>query len=735
MALELRKYNGCGNLTVVTDALGNKTCYEYDDMSRIVKEVNAVGSEKSYEYDCNGNITKYIDFDGTVTTYKYDETGRLKERDVNGEKTVYRYDINGSDTDRLVSVVNNDGIVSYTYDDYGRIASKTDTNNITVGYEYTLSGKVSKILTPYGDTTCQYDLMERLVRVVDHSGNITVYSYDNLGNRTTVTYANGVKMQYKYDSCSHLIQEDIIDKNSNIIKTYIYKRDKNGNPVSIDEITDEVTITTEYKYDKTGKLVTEILHDNNGSLKFEYTYDAVGNRLSKNTIVTGDISGIAGADNNISNSKAEYVYNDNNQLIKEKCGDKEVVYTYDLNGNLVTVSNGSNDIRYEYNAQNKITKYYGNGIAYSYKYDYEGNRIGKYTDNESINYVVDSIEELSYVLAETDISGKIVKYYTRGSELISQETEGGLSNYQYDGHGNVCILTDGSGDISNLYRYDAFGNILFKSGQTENSYLYNGEEFNEESGLYYLRARHMNPVTGTFIQRDTYQGDVYDAVSLHRYLYAGANPVIYNDPSGNFFSLIELNVSSAISNITDSINNVASLIRGKSLIDKATLLVSGIGISTAMLDLVSGEGDISSVFDDIVSITLSAFTIATVIMDNPKYIAFSMGVGAIAFGYDLGGVINAICNRDWWQLVSKLGCLAIDAISLRAGYDGYKLEELRLKYLSGVHRNGDQMALIDITKEAIAQGGITKEVEGVLYEWAKQYNSLEDVWNLINHLL
>ena len=62
----------------------------------------------------------------------------------------------------------------------------------------------------------------------------------------------------------------------------------------------------------------------------------------------------------------------------------------------------------------------------------------------------------------------------------------------------------------------------------------------------------MNPTTGTFTSMDTYGGSVFDPTSLHKYLYANANPVSYTDPSG-YFSLGEAVTVMAVSTVLGGI--------------------------------------------------------------------------------------------------------------------------------------------------------------------------------------
>jgi len=62
--------------------------------------------------------------------------------------------------------------------------------------------------------------------------------------------------------------------------------------------------------------------------------------------------------------------------------------------------------------------------------------------------------------------------------------------------------------------------------------FFRGEQYDSDLGLYYLRARYYNPLTGRFMSRDPEDGKLTDPKSLHKYLYADGDPVNVIDPRG-----------------------------------------------------------------------------------------------------------------------------------------------------------------------------------------------------------
>jgi RHS repeat-associated protein len=102
----------------------------------------------------------------------------------------------------------------------------------------------------------------------------------------------------------------------------------------------------------------------------------------------------------------------------------------------------------------------------------------------------------------------------------------------YDGHGSTRLLATAAGanaivnDAAQIYRYDAYGNAFgFNPSTAATTLLYSGEQFDSRIQQQYLRARYYDPATGCFNGLDPSAGNIHDPQSLHKYLYAIADPV------------------------------------------------------------------------------------------------------------------------------------------------------------------------------------------------------------------
>jgi RHS repeat-associated protein len=157
----------------------------------------------------------------------------------------------------------------------------------------------------------------------------------------------------------------------------------------------------------------------------------------------------------------------------------------------------------------------------------------------STTYLVDTANPTGYPqVVEELVNGVVQRVYTYGITRISQSQvisgAWAASFYGYDGQGSVRFLSGSTGAVTDHYTYDAFGNQLVAVGATPNVNRYVGEPLDAALQMTYLRARYMNPGSGRFWTADSAQGNPYDPASLHRYLYAGGDPVNQFDPLGLF---------------------------------------------------------------------------------------------------------------------------------------------------------------------------------------------------------
>jgi RHS repeat-associated protein len=335
--------------------------------------------------------------------------------------------------------------------------------------------------------------------------NTTTYAYDPASNLSTATYPNGVQSVMTYDALNRI--SGLATQNSG----YIYQREPTGNLTSATELNGR---TVNWSFDAIYRLTNEAITSDpnqvNGSVG--YQLDPVGNRTSD----TSSLSGI---------NSSSFGYNADDEVNTE---------TYDANGNTL-FTGGKN---FTYDAENHLTGMNVSGTVVSIVYDAFGNRVAKTVNGVTTKYLVeDDVNPTGYPQVLDELTnGVATRTYTYGLQRISENQI--ISNvwtpsfYSYDGGGNVRQLTSMAGAVTDTYEYDAFGNKINQTGTTPNNYLYRGEQYDSDLGLYYLRARYYNPATGRFLSRDPEDGYTNDPASLHKYLYANGDPVNLADPTG-----------------------------------------------------------------------------------------------------------------------------------------------------------------------------------------------------------
>ena len=522
-------YDEQGNITCVTDPNGNKTSYTFDKMNRLVSTTLAEGMSDKTVYDKYGNKVSYTDFNGSTTKYTYDKYYRLSTVTyAEGTTTKYTYATNG-----LLSQVDFNGqVTKYEYNDLDGLKKKYLPDGTFVEYNNYTDGSLKSVTTNFGTTTYEYDILGRVSKVTDNNKGVTEYSYDAVGNLTKVVNPIKTTTEYSYDNVNRLKSEAVKASNGEVLRNYEYTLDVAGRRTKVVESGKDISDrTVEYAYDNLGRLEKEKVTENGAVSEISYTFDKVSNRLTKTE--NGNVTA--------------YTYDHNNRLITE--GAK--TYAYDKNGNTISVTENGVTTTYTYFDFGKIRGIEDDATKESYTYDHEGRRIRKesYTKatevTESINYLLDDSGLVYNVLAEYDDTLHATTLYTYGTDIISIENNGETSYYIVDGQGSTRALTNAVGLITDTYTYDAFGNITAQTGETYNPYLYNQEQYDANTGLYYLRARYMDPSTGRFVSMDSYGGSIYDPTSLHKYLYANADPIGFSDPSG-YYSLSEMSTTISV---------------------------------------------------------------------------------------------------------------------------------------------------------------------------------------------
>jgi len=248
-----------------------------------------------------------------------------------------------------------------------------------------------------------------------------------------------------------------------------------------------------YEYDSLYRL-TQAIYTESITATFQYGYDSVGNT----EIITKTI----GPETPVE----ECEFNKANQLIDSEDDLGTTEDKYNDNGKLeqilppgATPGNPTSAIAYEYDQRNLMTgsKTNPTGSGWvdqaGYVYDGAGSRVQQldYTGDPTITTTyINDILGLTQVLVADDGTNEVYNLF--GLDLISQDSGGEIRGLLADGLGSVRTEMV-VGDVEAVITYSPYGNPLEQTGTSDTTYGFTGEEYNDSTGLLYLRARYYSP--------------------------------------------------------------------------------------------------------------------------------------------------------------------------------------------------------------------------------------------------
>lgn len=512
-----------GNQTNQVDALGRRTRFEFDVLGRRLRRVLPNGQWEGFAYDVVGNLLRHTNFNGQIITNLFDAQNRLLGR-WHGSTNLESYTYNAAG--QRIARTDASGSYSWVYDTRGRVR----TNMTPVGvlyYNYDANGNLTSLQSGTAggmSVTYQYDLLNRLTNVIDQglSGTKnTAYRFDAIGNLAALQYPNGVRGEWQYDARDRLTNQTW-KGNASTLASFSYQLGAAGNRTNLSDSVNGTNRSFSWGYDRLYRLTNETISGAAPTGTINYRMDAVGNRTNR----TSGIAGILTTNN----------YFDANDWLDIDSTTNNGSAWFDANGN--TRTNGATTYLYDW--ANRLTN--ANNGAVVITYDADGHRMKKVAGGVTTLYLVSTINPSGYaqVVEELTVSGgftNLSRIYSYGLDLISQRQGSAVYFFGTDGLGSTRLLTDTSGGTANTFAYDAFGTLIASNGPPQTAYLFAREQLDFDLGIYYNRARYVDQNSGRFLSRDTFEGNNSDPLSLHKYLYASANPVNLIDPSGHEYTL------------------------------------------------------------------------------------------------------------------------------------------------------------------------------------------------------
>lgn len=561
----------------IADPLGNIIISE-DKGGTISFSFNAAGDQIGAQYGDN------------IVRTDYDVWGRrsLFEDPSNG---VYRYEYNG--LGQAAKEISPKGYKEYRYNAKGQLVDQTEKSiqqgltDKTINYRYDGKGLlVEQAGTSGGEqfkTTFIYDSYGRLLenreesygriymqRDIEYDDKSRVVSYaKSLESNAVQTVA---RIQHIYDAWSGILSK-IINADTGLELWRIQESNAGGQVLR--SRLGASSVSNAYNEHN---LLTEILHQSNAGqiLHQKYTFDAIRNEL-KDRIRTGNIA-----------LTENFSYDNNNRLIEwtNPATGALSANSYDIQGRIVDIDNVgtvrfdnageqyrpskvmlntagkqhyANDLIQEivYNENNDPLQIKGNqgNVTFDYGLGPMRQRVlySKTTTDSKINESIVTAQDAGFTkFYSADGSFEVIRNNSTGQEkhliyigstpyesniVCLKDYSESAASYKFlhkDYLGSILAISDSGGTLLEERHFDAWGNLTHGNMQLLDRGYTSHEHF-AMVGIIHMNGRLYDPFLRRFLNADEHIQDMFNTQNYNKYGYVLNNPLMYNDPSGEFF--------------------------------------------------------------------------------------------------------------------------------------------------------------------------------------------------------
>lgn len=468
------------------------------------------------------------------------------------------------------SALESDTFDTFTsYDAMNRVVSRTTPDQSTLVFAYGTSSFLSA-LTAYlrGSATA--------------SPIATAVAYNANGQRTLITYGQGVISQYTYDDRIHVTTRIQTTRPGDgaRLQDLNYTYDPVQNVVQVTDLAQQTVYfagnvtsgTQQFQYDAVYRLIKATGREQPGQIGYlpgpngypeaplstiphrndlqallayaeNYVYDAVGNLLS-----TAHQAGSAGW-----TRMQTYAAGSNRIVAMRMPGDPangpySGLFQHDAAGNVSQMPNLAS-MTWDH-AGRLVSADLGGGGTVWFAYDWRGQRVRKVIARQA------TLLERVYVNADyeryrqrrgTSMTGSPVTLErqtlnvvdgNRWFVLVETKTVDTsvasfvptpLFRFQFPNHlHSACLEVDQLGTVISYEEYYPYGGSSFRAGDVDKRYRFAGKERDEGTGLYYYGARYYAAWLGRWTSPDP----AGMADGPNRYVYARNNPTSLRDQMG-----------------------------------------------------------------------------------------------------------------------------------------------------------------------------------------------------------